>query len=434
MNNNLNQNYQGNNLNQNNTNYSNSNFNNYNNYNNKYNKQRASKSKVFFQLILVIFVGILIGYLLLANIKTKHGDTLLSRWTTYFQFFTGSLDKTIPNEDNTILEEKKSSTVKIEEGKGKIEVKPGSDKAIVPKEKTEADNFANPDSDSANSHYYNQLDKYGKIIYTKLKKESAYFLDGQHTFDFGYGFNDLLNAPNGDKTLKRAFQYSINALIFDYPELFFIDLEKISLSIQKTEYNNDTAVYKVFISNIEGQSFYIKGINSKAELEQKRTQVYSERNKVLTAISNMKTEDKIKYIHDYIVDRTTYDKTISGDNIYNIMGPMLEKSAVCEGYAKTFKFLMDGAKIPTILVAGKGYDNYGKVERHAWNYVQLDGYWYLVDTTWDDPIIIGGVLTNDLKYKYFLVGSDITSKSHVADGNIVDDSSFRYPRLSQYGR
>lgn len=394
-------------------------------------KRTQNKAKKILQGILIILIFLLVTYIVLVFVGNKNKEDLIGKISTFFQVFTVGVDTKISEVDNTILDQTKK--VEIEESVGKVDVSTGVKQPLFIEDKKDAEVYAAPTANAANGTYYNQLDQYGKIIYTKLKNESAYFLEGQHTFDFGYGFNDLLNTPDGDTVLKKAFQYSINSLIFDYPELFFVDIEQMSLAIEKTEYNNKKAIHKVTIVNVEGEKFYIKGLNTKEEVNNRRKAMFDEKDRVLAATQSMNTYEKIQYIHNYIVDRTEYDKTLKKDNIYNASGPLLERYAVCEGYAKAFKFLMDGAKIPTIIVAGKAYDDYGKVERHAWNYVNLNNNWYLVDTTWDDPIIIGASgLTNEYRYKYFLVGRSTTRKSHVEDGNIVNDAHFKYPVLSEH--
>lgn len=382
--------------------------------------------------ILVLLMIVLALYIVLVVVGHKNDEDLIGKVITFFQVFTGGVDTKISEIDNTILNENKK--IEIDKAPGEVEMGEISTDPIFQVEKKEAENYAAPNSESTKSVYYNQLDEYAKIFYTKLRNESGYFLEGQHTFDFGYGFNDLLNSPGGDVTLKKSFQYAINSLLFDYPELFFVDIENISLSIQRTEYTDKNVINKVTITNMAGENFYIKGLNTKEEVNERRQALYNQRDRILTKIKDMKTYDKVKYIHNYLIDNTEYDRTVSKRNIYNASGPILDKTAVCEGYAKAFKFLMDGANIPTIIVAGKGYDDAGKVERHAWNYVKLNNNWYLVDVTWDDPIIIGSSgLTNEYRYKYFLVGRVATKNSHVEDGNIVDNSKFKYPTLSQYG-
>ena len=57
----------------------------------------------------------------------------------------------------------------------------------------------------------------------------------------------------------------------------------------------------------------------------------------------------------------------------DLYGALIEKECVCEGYAEAFKYLCDEAGLHCINVQREG--------EHMWNYVQLDGQWYSVDTT-----------------------------------------------------
>ena len=53
---------------------------------------------------------------------------------------------------------------------------------------------------------------------------------------------------------------------------------------------------------------------------------------------------------------------------------------------------------------------------HAWNQVKVDGKWYNIDVTWDDPIYYwGGTLTPILVYDYFLVSDSVIYADHIAD-------------------
>ena len=66
------------------------------------------------------------------------------------------------------------------------------------------------------------------------------------------------------------------------------------------------------------------------------------------------------------------------------------------------------------------------------NYVLIDNKWYAVDTTWDDPIIIGGGYLNDaLRYTNFLCGAENFFKNHTEDGYIIPNGCFSYPQLNK---
>lgn len=82
-------------------------------------------------------------------------------------------------------------------------------------------------------------------------------------------------------------------------------------------------------------------------------------------------------IHDWMIDHAAYDETEALPNNQHPYGLLVEGQAICIGYANTFQLFMDLLDIPCITVVS---------DTHAWNQVQLDGEWYGVDVTWDDPM------------------------------------------------
>ena len=62
----------------------------------------------------------------------------------------------------------------------------------------------------------------------------------------------------------------------------------------------------------------------------------------------------------------------------------------------------------------------------------LDGKWYALDVTWDDPVVPENFRVSDeSRYSYFLKGSKEFFKDHLEDGNIVGEAGFKYPSLSE---
>lgn len=88
-------------------------------------------------------------------------------------------------------------------------------------------------------------------------------------------------------------------------------------------------------------------------------------------------------VHDWIIDHADYDQAHGSPNRSHPYGLLVEGQAICMGYANTFQLFMDLLDIPCVTVIGASSDSR---EDHAWNLVQLDGDWYAVDTTWDDPL------------------------------------------------
>ena len=74
----------------------------------------------------------------------------------------------------------------------------------------------------------------------------------------------------------------------------------------------------------------------------------------------------------------------------------------------------------------------GKNNKKTNEYIKIDDEWYAIDTTWDDPIIIGGgSLTDIVRYRYFLKGSGIMDKNHNPSNKFTTDGQdFELPTLS----
>lgn len=110
--------------------------------------------------------------------------------------------------------------------------------------------------------------------------------------------------------------------------------------------------------------------------------------------------EKALVVHEHLVDTIRYSEEL-GTRAHDIEGGILEKKAVCEGYALAYKFYMNRLGIPCKVVSGIS----GGLP-HAWNQIQIDGKWYFVDATWDDP---NGSLIEDghaVKHEYFLTSED----------------------------
>lgn len=283
-----------------------------------------------------------------------------------------------------------------------------------------------------NSFFYTQLDTYGKTLYSRLYSNLDNLKTGTYTVDFGVTFNDLLKTENGDIILTNAFQLAINALLLDHPEIFYLDVTKMYMFTESTT-NFVGTTYKISIGPDAGGSYLVDTFSDKQDV------IIAEENmrmQIDNIISNLNgnTYQKILQIHNYLIDNITYDSdSIDTTMSHTIYGALINRLAVCDGYAKAFKYILDSIGISCIEVCGIAQNSSGTTESHAWNDVLLEGDWYAVDVTWDDPIIIGGngKLTDDLRYNYFLKGSDIFFGSHQEDGYIVSNGAFWYPEINR---
>lgn len=292
-------------------------------------------------------------------------------------------------------------------------------------------NEKNDENTQLSRYLYNQLDDTAKIIYTKLYQEKDELKTGKHRVDFGDSFQKLLSKDNGENELKKQYQSAIEAFIYENPDIFYLDVTKMYINIEKITKITGTQ-YNVFIDNGNEESYLNEGFYSKEDIEKYETQIEKIKNQILEQVKEKEDYQKIKMIHDYLVDSIEYENDLTQNNIYNICGALINKRCVCEGYAKAFQYLMTEVGIENAIVIGTGTNSNNQTENHAWNYVELDGKWYAVDVTWDDPIITnGGSLTNKIKYAYFLKGSETMSKNHFSSGRFTENGQiFEYPTLS----
>ena len=282
----------------------------------------------------------------------------------------------------------------------------------------------------SDKYYYNQLDEYGKIIYNGFEENIENMKTGTYTIDFGRDFNDLLNLDGGDKKLNIAFQSAWNAFTYDNMDLFYIDIEKLTLTTRTTSFAG-FKTHNVSLSNGENYSYLKEEFSNKDEIEENLEQINKIVKELKDEVNGYSNYEKIRNVHNWIIDIVKYDA--NAEEPYSILGALIEGKAVCEGYARSFKYIMDNLQIPCVLVSGTGTNSQGETESHAWNYVQLDGKWYAIDVTWDDPVIVGnGYITEDVKYRNILKGSDSFFNNHDEDGYLSENSQkFNFPQLSK---
>ena len=281
--------------------------------------------------------------------------------------------------------------------------------------------------------YYNQLDEVSKRVYDSLFAHKEELRTGTYSINFDLEFDDLLHTQNGSNQLTDSFQLAINALTFDNPELFFINISKLYLLTETTKYTDGKEKFRVTIgsnnnvSYLNNQFYNLESVNTAIEnVETTRANIIAQ------AKLKGNVKEQIKFVHNYLIDNVTYDQTLNRDNIYNVYGALGNGVSVCEGYARSLKYILDEMNIPCIIVCGTAVNQKGEIENHAWNYVRIENRWYAVDVTWDDPIIIGGgELNEEARYSYFLVGRTKLFNDHIEDGFIVGDQySFKYPTLN----
>ena len=173
---------------------------------------------------------------------------------------------------------------------------------------------------------------------------------------------------------------------------------------------HDTSAYPAYSSS-----------NNYSELTKSYSNVTEDDINTINSILNsiikpgMTETEKIRTVHNWIVCNTTYnDKYYDrGDSFNHVSNLLKNKTGVCQGYSVTFYIFMKQMGIPCTLVMGNTDD-----VSHAWNAVKLDGNWYYIDVTWDDPVVNGTSNYpggDNISYEYLLCTYNHISMTHKED-------------------
>ncbi|MEK9196680.1 DUF5050 domain-containing protein [Ureibacillus sp. FSL E2-3493] len=130
--------------------------------------------------------------------------------------------------------------------------------------------------------------------------------------------------------------------------------------------------------------------------------------KVASILSTVDAESmsdfqKVKFVNDYIVKNTEYS-TNTAASPHSAYAVIQENKGVCQGYALLALKMLQALGVETKYVVGEVYTG-----GHAWNLVKVDGEWYHLDTTWNDPT---PDRKNIVRYEYFLVNDDKLKLDH----------------------
>ena len=85
--------------------------------------------------------------------------------------------------------------------------------------------------------------------------------------------------------------------------------------------------------------------------------------------------EQLLYVHDWLVLNTSYDTTLSIHDAYALF---TQGTGVCDAYSFAMMAVCMRLDIPCVRITSDSMN-------HAWNRVQIDGEWYHIDATYNDP-------------------------------------------------
>ena len=206
---------------------------------------------------------------------------------------------------------------------------------------------------------------------------------------------------------KRIYQRLFNAAANNVEEVTVEDIQVTEQDVYEAfwafDYENPQFLrlgsgYEVTMvdSRVSNKVKSVKISYGRAQNEIQQAAFEARAETVLDAAKKLNTDyERLKYVHDWIVDNTVYTK--DGElYIREADGPLLNGQALCEGYSKAFMYFAQSLGYPCICSVGVA-----NLEDHMWNMVKIGNSWYNVDVTWDDQDNADD--GQKLRHDYFLI-------------------------------
>lgn len=120
-------------------------------------------------------------------------------------------------------------------------------------------------------------------------------------------------------------------------------------------------------------------------------------------LKKMTDFEKVYFVNKYIASHTEYSSNAT-DGGHSAYAVLFDHKAVCQGYALAAYRILTEAGVETKYITGQVKDS-----NHAWNKVKVNGEWYNLDITWNDPMPDRG---DRYRLNYFLISDQQLAKDH----------------------
>lgn len=276
--------------------------------------------------------------------------------------------------------------------------------------------------------HYNQLTNEAKKIYNALHTMyvNGILKTGSQDYDLvanGYFTEEEAKKyEKGSSELTKAMNAARYAFYADYPEIFYVEFQKMSIRTTKDAENK----YHIYLGSGRFKDYFVDGFTTEnidkaiEDFNNKVDEIVEKANNVTAEGNEDVVIEKIRLVHNEIIHNTSYrleSDCVPGNEAFigTPYGALVKGESVCEGYARSLKIVLDRLGIENILVQGLHQSEGTAAVPHMWNYVQIEKVsaarstekiWYAVDATMDDPFLRD--TTIDTTDPEFVPGSDIT--------------------------
>ncbi len=195
----------------------------------------------------------------------------------------------------------------------------------------------------------------------------------------------------------------------EYPNLFYVK------DVYDYSYDSDDNVVSIEISYTD----------TRENVEKNQKEYDSQVDKILSNVNdNITDEMKVLMVHDYLALTTEYDyrgyvKKDIPYSSYTAYGALINKKAVCLGYARAYKSILNKLGIECEIVSSKKMN-------HAWNVVKVDGKYYNVDVTKDD--VVYDTLGYVSHRRFLLSDKAMKDEDYSVEDTKYDNSSAKYDK------
>lgn len=242
-----------------------------------------------------------------------------------------------------------------------------------------------------------------EIIYrgsNKVLTYNEYYLD-----------NDYLYVQNMDKSSVNNYQEVLNMIYSiinsgDDSYSFYCDYDNCLNDIKNLINEQETIMdINNFVHPFNSFSSINITTSSNGKITVKTKKVYNNdeiefikdyiKNFISENISDsMSNYDKIKAFHDHIINNTIYDEDNTEES-YTAYNLITTGKSICGGYSDIISIYLNIIGIQNYKITSPN---------HIWNLVNLDGVWYHIDATWDDPVASDG--NQYLIHNFFMISTE----------------------------